>query len=589
MSGAAGDDRSRLVRALALSRRFHLYLAHVESPRAADQFVKSLGEQLHELGRAEASIVRLDPYAGRLTDGPLEDAELADRVLVPLLDPPAHLREAIQIIDVSRARYADSDAWSRVFSLWNEKRNVLGADRGEVLVLLPHALEAVLAKAAPDVWSVRSGDYVVEEDAARSGLAAGEAPGAPLLGVKLLVGAAPPLSLFGGDAVVQPWVSGVLVNRRISEVAEPQSSLKQDGRQLEAQRERRFAEALLGERRFREAESHFSELLEHVEHDAELSARVLSGLSFALVAQDRAWEAADHCERALRLLSEVRVSSQVTPQVFQVSALTYWCLGHLDHAERLDGTLGGQGARKTARTLRLVERGRVDDARREVSNPLDLVRADLEILAGGFEESLRVFEHAGHEYRSMRALVEIARGNDDRAAHLLLLPSYQGSGAELRPAACHAYASGILSATRGDRADAATWFGHAHGFITQWGRYGLDRRSRLRAEAMVNLCLTQIHLDGDRALEMARALAAQTEVLLGDTGEDCVARAIAVLAHGELARRLALIRSADAPGAARRALALAQPFADLGAPGWTAVLRDAERRSAEIERAHTPR
>ena len=65
------------------------------------------------------------------------------RVRAPLLDPPDDLREAIHIVDASRAAYADTEAWGRLFSLWNEKRNVLKATRGEVLVLLPSALDAV--------------------------------------------------------------------------------------------------------------------------------------------------------------------------------------------------------------------------------------------------------------------------------------------------------------------------------------------------------------------------------------------------------------------------------------------------------------
>ena len=56
MSDAAGDDRSRLLRALALSRRFHLYVVRVESPRAADQLVTGLVKQSAHLRR----ILRLD-------------------------------------------------------------------------------------------------------------------------------------------------------------------------------------------------------------------------------------------------------------------------------------------------------------------------------------------------------------------------------------------------------------------------------------------------------------------------------------------------------------------------------------------------
>jgi hypothetical protein len=127
-----------------------------------------------------------------------------------------------------------------------------------------------------------------------------------------------------------------------------------------------------------------------------------------------------------------------------------------------------------------------------------------------------------------------------------------------------------------------TWFERALGFIAEWGHLGFDRRSRLRAKAVVELCLTRLQPDGDRAGEMARALAADTVALLGDTGEDCIARAIAVLAHTELTRRLAAALPADAPDAASRTLALAEPLRALDVPAWNAVVRAAEQRCATI-------
>ncbi|AUX22332.1 uncharacterized protein SOCEGT47_028330 [Sorangium cellulosum] len=117
MTGAAGGERSRLLRALALSRRFHLYLARCASPRAADELVATLSDDLSRLGRPEVRLVRLEPYSGRTEDTPLTDGELAERVLLPLLDPPEELRGAIHLVDASRATFADTEAWARLLRL----------------------------------------------------------------------------------------------------------------------------------------------------------------------------------------------------------------------------------------------------------------------------------------------------------------------------------------------------------------------------------------------------------------------------------------------------------------------------------------
>src|SRR5262249_17875204 len=103
MNDPAGDDRSRLLSSLALSQRFHLYLVQVESPRAADQLVATLGADLAALGREGVRVVRLDPYAGRETAHPLIKEELDDRVLLPLLDTPKEVWGAIHVVDASRA------------------------------------------------------------------------------------------------------------------------------------------------------------------------------------------------------------------------------------------------------------------------------------------------------------------------------------------------------------------------------------------------------------------------------------------------------------------------------------------------------
>ncbi|KYF50797.1 hypothetical protein BE04_36775 [Sorangium cellulosum] len=421
MTGAAGGERSRLIRALALSRRFHLYLARCASPRAADELVAALSAELPRLGRAGIGLVRLEPYSGRSEDTPLTDGELAERVLVPLLDPSEELRGVIHLVDASRATYADIEAWARLFSLWNEKRNVLGPSRGEVVVMLPAALVSVFAAAAPDVWSIRSGEYAIEEDAGarEAGLDVHE-PGATPMAAKmrsddellvppehlleahvaasttvasasargriddalLLVRAVSPLALFGGDLVVAPWVSDLLVqsgaDALVSELhAMEQRGLSEVAPPLRARRMLRVANALLAERRFGEAEALYSDLLALIEaDDAELTAVALSHLAIAVAAQDRADAAAVHANRAFSLVGAEpgrgSVGAIELPDVRQASALVQWCLGHLENADLLDQRLVIEPREGIHRwrpyvpfgnilsyILRLVERGRI--------------------------------------------------------------------------------------------------------------------------------------------------------------------------------------------------------------------------------------
>ncbi|WP_437665462.1 hypothetical protein [Sorangium sp. So ce1182] len=662
MTGAAGGERSRLVRALALSRRFHLYLARCASPRAADGLVAALSDELPRLGRAESRLVRLEPYSGREADTPLTDGELAERVLVPLLDPPEELRGAIHLVDASRASYADTEAWARLFSLWNEKRNVIGPSRGEVVVMLPAALAPVFATAAPDVWSIRSGEYVIDEDAVPRGAGlevraqgsiafvgaarvALPALSATVVGsvsgrvgdALLLSRAVSPLSLFGGDLVVQPWVEDLLSDAAAPDLSEPtfydhsfyddrsfyDHDRSEDGTaSIAAQRTLRLAEWELACRRFDAAEALFAGLLERADgNPADRTARALSGLAISLAARGRAVEAVAHADRALLLLGskfvgdgrDAPLSRDTRARALGANALVWWCLGHLDRAEQLDrersAMIGSSRRPELARVLRLVERGRLATARRLVQRrerfktkePVArLVVMDLEFLAGDLDTALRhtdialaLMQKRGlAAYGSLHdrcftamALIEIARGNEERASKLLsrprdgqTLPSPESDPeGGFRADAFHAYASGILAAVTGDGGGASGWFERALARVAEWGRSGLDFRSRMRAQAAVALLWTVVQSEGEPFLAAARDVVAQTEALLGDTEEDCMSRVLAVAAHRELAHRLARVGASDARSAAHRAAALAQPLGGLGVPAWDELLHAAER------------
>ncbi|WP_437580525.1 hypothetical protein [Sorangium sp. So ce887] len=667
MTGAAGGERSRLVRALALSRRFHLYLARCASPRAADELVAELSAELPRLGRAEVRLVRLEPYSGRPGDTPLTDGELAERVLLPLLDPPEELRGAIHLVDASRAAYVDTEAWARLFALWNEKRNVLGPSRGEVVVMLPAALAPVFAAAAPDVWSIRSGEYAIEEDRSARGAGlevsaqgsisfVGVARGAlPTLsataagGVSgrvddalLLFRAVSPLALFGGDLVVRPWVDDLLAARWAGDLLIEQRGLSDVEPSILAQRELRRADAMLAERSFHAAEELLVGLLERADAGStELTAVALSDLSIAVAAQDRAAEAAVHGRRALSLVNvepggagvSATVSPGVTACVLRANALAQWCLGHLEDAEQLDQTLAAgieasaEAARRLllpfvsrSRLLRLLERGHVVAAREQVPGLLDpgpqagslrspwgaadaitrSVLADLEFLSGHLDLSIREHERAlvegttwPDEHASLprrgevaMALVEIVRGNEERASKLLGRPRdppAPSDWGELEPEggfradAFHAVTSGLLAMVTGDPGGASTWFERARGLVADWGRCGLDRRSRFRAQLLVELLRTSLDPEGDRVLASARDLAHEAEALLGSTAEDHMSRVLAVAANREHARRLAWAGAGDARSVAQRAATLARPLGGLGVPAWDELLRAAER------------
>ncbi|WP_437986556.1 hypothetical protein [Sorangium sp. So ce117] len=663
MTGAAGGERSRLVRALALSRRFHLYLARCASPRAADQLVAELAAELPRGGRAEVRLVRLDPYNARIEDTPLTDGELADRVLLPLLDPPEELTGAIYLVDASRAAYADKEAWARFFALWNEKRNVLGSSRGEVVVMLPTALVQVFATAAPDVWSIRSGEYVIEEDAGarEADLGSGARGSLSFVGVArvalpslsttvlgsvsardgdvlLLVRAVSPLALFGGDLVVGPWVSDFLVQSGADALLSELHAMEQRGiaevaPPLRARRMLRVANALLAERRFGEAEALYSDLLALIEaDDAELTAVALSHLAIAVAAQDRADAAVVHANRAFSLVGAESggggAGAIELPDVRQANALVQWCLGHLEHADLLDQLLvmepkGGAHrwrpyvpfANLLSHILRRVERGRVASALafgRSLASPelhekhlegrravFRITCADIEFLSGNIDSSLRELEQAAvedtawpAEHASLAgrreiavALVEIIRGNEDRASKILRrarraavqLRSELDLDGGCRAAAFHAVTSGLLAMVTGDPGGAASWFDNARVRIADWGRLGLDRRSRLRAQLFVELLRAALQPEGDGAVAATRDLTRQAEALLGDTAEDHMSRALAVAAHRELARRLTGAGGGDARSAAQRAAALAQPLGSLDVPAWDELLRAAER------------
>ncbi|WP_437728116.1 hypothetical protein [Sorangium sp. So ce861] len=550
--------------------------------------------------------------------------------------------------------YADTAAWARLFALWNEKRNVLGPSRGEVVVMLPVALVSAFAAAAPDVWSIRSGEYVIDEDGSAEAhepgsratarvapadasivTTASESAAARVDVALLLLLAAPPLSLFGGDLVVRPWVEDLRSAVAAREISNP-SEYEQRGMEdiappLVARRKLRLADWKLATRRFNEAEELYAELVARTDgDDAVLTTHALSGLSIALAAMGRATEASGHGARALSLVGferggddiAARLPPDVTARALRANALVQWCLGHLTAAEELDRALGSvsqpSSARVLSRALRLAELGQMGAAEtllgpgplpsppRLIAFPQDaslivyidvlLVRGAIEAarfglasLRSGFHDaSASLFEDYARlaaRCEVTAAIIETIRGDEEEASKLLARPMNASSLPSLesepdggsRADAFHALASGILAWVTQDAQGASTWFERALRHIAEWGRSGLDFRSRMRAQAAVALLWTAVQPQGEPWLAAARDVVDQAEALLGDTAEDHMSRVIAVAAHRELARRLTSAGAADARAAAQRAVTLARPLGGLGVPAWDEVLRAAER------------
>jgi hypothetical protein len=154
------SDRPRLLRALTLSKQYHLYIVSCPTPRSADNLVEWLARELPRARGEDVEIERLDPHRGRRDSAGLARHEVTRHVLEPLLRQDQPARGRIVIVDASRAQEGDDDAWRWFFSRWNEQRNAVQLRlRAELLLLLPPRLTNSFARTAPDVWSTRSGEY----------------------------------------------------------------------------------------------------------------------------------------------------------------------------------------------------------------------------------------------------------------------------------------------------------------------------------------------------------------------------------------------------------------------------------------------
>lgn len=598
------DDEGRLLKALSLSKRFHLYLCRCQSPRAADAFLGLIERELPGRRRASVKLVRLNPYQDRATDAPFERSDLINAVLFPLLNPPDELlpHGVIHVLDASRAPPSDTEVWGLVFARWNEVRNNTYKLGGEVLVLLPQSLVQMFSYAAPDVWSIRSGEYHVTEPVEITVEAlppvvvtVGPSAAGLVISTTRLLQAVPPLSLFGGDLAVWPWIEGLSAGGRDA------------------------AQRALAERRFPEAERLFRGAIEESAEDTEAMILAHVGLAIALAAQDKTDEAMARLQAAPSLmLLEPPVPTTLIDRLVEASAFVSWCHGHLDDATAgdivVERSYRPAAPIRRSRLLRRLERGDMDAVGLEVAalrypgpalvptrgggskriahgtSAAHLLAAEVAMLSRDLDEALFVLAGAGGDWPSyhrdlmahpplMTALVEVARGNLDRAS-LLLADDIPASSEEEAPAegplrarALQAYARGVLAAMRGDRAAATARLDEALALIDAWGKTGFDRRSRRRARLMAGLFRAKVEEDAAKAAHALESLASEADALLGDTAEDTMSRVIAVEVYRALAFRLSFLARppSSEEGAYQRAESLAEPLASCAVPAWREV------------------
>jgi hypothetical protein len=602
------DELPRLLKALALSQRFHLYVTRCASPRAADRLIEALATELPTLRGAPVRLVRLEPYAAKTTDAPLT-RELLEDVLVPLLDAPSERRQhgTIHIVDASRASSSDDDTWAQFFALWNEKRNLLQRLGGEVIVVLPRALALVFATDAPDVWSIRSGEYEIlerTEVGSTRGLELSSEIRERLPTWRLL----PPLSLFGGDIVTQDWLNGVLgPAMHALPLPPPLASGKDNDPQLEITRRLRAAERALGMGRFADGVAQLDPLV-GLSRRPEENARTRIARAIALAALDRpesAW--AD----ALATVASIANRYDPTYQsMYSGAAYVAWCGGELALAESFDDLLrdGGFPSSRGAQLLRTMERGLMREAAELVAQIAPstrardvagrrgqaathiaprLIAADYKFLFHRIGEARRDVEDVmgstsavADAQRAATLNLFLAVAEEDLARAQRLLPgvnaqmSSQTSTIQDRHRESFAlYVQGILAMTAGNRVGALAVFELALAAMERWSQIGFERRSIRRAQAAAQLAAAWVEPDLQRAKQRAASARVLADGLLQPTEQDFIARVLAVEA------RWASAYYASNETAAHEAIDLAQPLRTAGVDSWTAL---ADRRLDDL-------
>ena len=153
------EERRRLLRALTLSRRFHLYLVYCDRPRVAASVIEDI-KRLVATERDGATVVHEVIDFGGLRVGEERFVGRVKQVLLALqTGTPEGLKDKrVHVVDASHALAAEREAWERFFWLLNPTREVVRARlEGELVLVMPSWMEASFRANAPDYWTIRSG------------------------------------------------------------------------------------------------------------------------------------------------------------------------------------------------------------------------------------------------------------------------------------------------------------------------------------------------------------------------------------------------------------------------------------------------
>jgi len=160
-------EARRLIRALALGDRFQFLVWPCERPATVKNVAPFLAEQASALRGAPFQLVQLDPYAHLTQHGDTLSFEfLIQEIVEPLTREgmTPHGKDAIYLIDATRAQKGDKEAWCILFQRMNELRNTIATQTSCSLILAcPSILLAEFGRRASDFWSIRSGIFSIAE------------------------------------------------------------------------------------------------------------------------------------------------------------------------------------------------------------------------------------------------------------------------------------------------------------------------------------------------------------------------------------------------------------------------------------------
>lgn len=148
-----------LIEHLVLVDHAALYIVLVSGPAQADALLADLPDRVRAGGGLDWRLIRINPYrASGHQLSALSLTQIERSLWRPLLVDEGSITGSGRMIalDLSAAGPSDEALWEGVFRRLNEARNALIARlSGPLLLVVPRGMARDLARAAPDLWSVR--------------------------------------------------------------------------------------------------------------------------------------------------------------------------------------------------------------------------------------------------------------------------------------------------------------------------------------------------------------------------------------------------------------------------------------------------